>query len=109
MSLPIEEGGAGNNRVGTKNKPQNKSDQRGRQKTKGGGDREITGTKGVDKDHSLVTSFLQFLRGLLVKNIWGLTEKTLVKNLSRPLRMLVIAVATRHTRPRIVEYTQIVP
>ena len=30
-------GGAGNDRVGTKNKPQNKSDQRGRQKTKGGG------------------------------------------------------------------------
>ena len=74
-----------------------------------GGDREITGTKGVDKDHSLVTSFLQFLHGLLVKNIWELTEKILVKNLRRLLRMLVIVVATHHTRPKTVGYTQIVP
>ena len=74
-----------------------------------GGDREITGTKGVDKDHSLVTSFLQFLHGLLVKNIWELTEKISVKNLRRLLRILVIVVATHHTRPRIVKYTQIVP
>ena len=111
MNLPTKEGGARNDRVGTKNKPPNKSgnDQRGRQKTKGGGDREITGTKGVDKDHSLVTSFLQFLRGLLVKNIWELTEKFLVKNLRRLLRMLVIVVATHHTRPKTVGYTQIVP
>ena len=74
-----------------------------------GGDREITETKGVDKDHSLATSFLQFLCGLLVKNIWELTEKILVKNLRRLLRVPVTVVATHHTRPKTVGYIQIGP
>ena len=74
-----------------------------------GENREITETKGLDKDHSLAPSFLRFLLGLLAKNTWGLMAKILARNLRRLLRMLVTVVATHHIRPRTIGYTQIVP